>query len=145
MTLDEILLVKLTNFNIWFYILYTMLVYLILKVLYKNKSQITDIFIFVIASLCMLIINAIIYVIIANTIKEFIVYAIISRIILFIALFKVKNKLYNITKLYKKLWNRNDKFPKKIKSTTFRSINIIIFNLTFYLAHIILLFEMTKI
>lgn len=37
----------------------------------------------------------------------------------FVLLFR--NKLYNIQKLYKKLWNRNDKKPKKIKYTTFRA------------------------
>ena len=145
MIIDEVFLVKATNFDIWFYVLYMIFTYLILKAIYKEKSQITDIFIFIIASLIMLLINFIVYIIIANTIKQFIAYAIISRILLFMLLFFIRNKLYNITKLYHKLWNRHDNIPKKIKTTTFRSINIVIFNITFYLVHLILLFEMTRI
>lgn len=145
MIIDEAFLVKATNFDIWFYVLYMIFTYLILKAIYKEKSQIIDIFIFIIASLIMLLINFIVYIIIANTIKQFIAYAIISRILLFMLLFFIRNKLYNITKLYRKLWNRHDNIPKKIKTTTFRSINIVIFNITFYLVHLILLFEMTRI
>lgn len=145
MIAQTILLRVLIPFDIWQQIDGLIFTYYILKLLYKQKAQITDVFTFIIASLIMFVINAIIYIIISLTIKQFIVYAILSRIILFIFLFCIRKKLTNITKLYKKLWNRNDKVQKKIKTTTFRSINVIIFNLTFYLVHIVLLFEMTKI
>ena len=39
------------NYNVWFQIIYTILTYVILKILYKEKSQITDIFTFGIASI----------------------------------------------------------------------------------------------
>lgn len=145
MIAEYLLLKQFLHFTTWFQILYTFTTFIILKVLYKEKAQITDIFTFILASLIMLAVNAPIYLIISFTIKKFIVFAILARIVLFILFFCIKNKLYNITKIYKKIWNRNDKIPKKIKSTTFRSINIVIFNLTFYLVHIILLFELTKI
>ena len=38
--------------------------------------------------------------------------------------------------MYKKYWNRNDKVNKKMKSLTFRNINIISFNVMFFLMHI---------
>ncbi|MDE6946569.1 MAG: hypothetical protein K2P14_05230, partial [Anaeroplasmataceae bacterium] len=57
-------------------------------------------------------------------------FVIISRIFMFVFLYIFKNKLVKINRLYYKLWNRNNK-PKKIKSTTFRALNVVIFNISF--------------
>ena len=144
MILQTIILRWLLPYNLWQQVDSIIVTYYLLKLLYKEKAQIIDVFTFTIASLIMLGINTIVYLIVLFTIKQFVVYAILSRILLFIFLFYFNHKLYNMTKLYKKLWNRNDKIKKKIKTTTFRSINIVIFNLMFYLAHIVLLFGIAK-
>ena len=128
----EYLLTKYSFQYSWlFHITYMICVFLTLKMLYKEKSQITDVFIFCI-SYIFIIISSIISVVIGKFIFGSILIAnIICKIILFLFIFLFKNKLNNIQNIYKKLWNRNDKMPKKIKTTTFRAINIVFFNTLF--------------
>ena len=140
MIVQTICLRLLLPYTLWQQVDSVIITYLILKLLYKEKAQITDIFTFMISSIILLIINGIPYFIIYITIKNFIVYVVVARILLISFLLQFKSKLYKIQYLYKKMWNRNDNVRKKIKTTTFRSINIILFNLMFYLANIIMLF-----
>ena len=67
--------------------------------------------------------------VIAN--KNMLIGNILCKIIMFSFIFIFKNKLNTIQNTYKKLWNRNDKISKKMKSTTFRALNIFIFNILF--------------
>lgn len=120
MILEYILLTRIIYYNLYFQILYTLISYIILKILYKEKVQITDVFTFMISSIIMIIINVPLYFIIWKTINNFIVYAILAKIILFLLLIIFRNELYNVQKLYKKMWNRNDKIKKKIKTTTLK-------------------------
>lgn len=140
MICEYLLLKYFIRFNIWFQISYTIATYIILKILYKDKVQITDIFTFAISSFILIIINLILYLTIFLLFNNYIVYVIIDRILMFIILFLFHNKLNNIQKLYKKLWNRNDKIPKPIKSTTFRCINLVLFNFMFYMINIAMLY-----
>lgn len=139
MILEELILITLFPYSIWFNVLYTVMVYLILKVLYKEKAQIIDIFTFMIASLILLVINMFSYATVYLATNNFIIYVIADRLILATFLLLTRNKLNKIQGLYKKFWNRNDKIPKKMKTTTFRCINVITFNVMFYLANIMLL------
>lgn len=129
MIVEYLLLKHLFIFNIWFQISYTIMTYVILKVLYKNKSQITDIFTFGVSSLVLIICS-----IISGGLFLInpIVGIIFSKLLPFMIIFIFRNKLCNIQKLYKHHWNRNDKINTKIKSTTFRCLNIVIFNIMFY-------------
>lgn len=133
MVVEYLLLKYFIKFNIWFQISYTIITYLILKLLYKDKSQITDIFILVISYLILGIFSFISYFLI----KDYIIACIICRIFMFLFLFFSKNKLNLIQyRLYKVLWNRNDIIKKKIKSTTFRCINLFVFNIAFILMNL---------
>ena len=136
MVAEYILLTRFLIYNIWFQILYTFITFLILKVLYKEKAQVTDIFTFTIGSI-ILIITSIICFILSS--QNAMIASIINRPILFIFLILFNYKLNKIQKIYKFFWNRNDKIKKKIKSTTFRCINIIIFNISFYVLNIVML------
>ena len=138
MIAEELLLINIFPNSIWFNVLYTALMYVILKVLYKEKAQIIDIFTFMISSLILLAINTISYLSIYMITNNFILYVIIDRILLALFLLITHKKLNKIQNLYKKFWNRDDKVPKRMKTTTFRCINIIIFNIMFYLANIVL-------
>ena len=71
-----------------------------------------------------------------------IVIAILSRSLMFGFLFIFRHRLNKIQNLYKSLWNRNDKQPKKIKSTTFRAVNVVVFNLMFFVINICLLYAL---
>ena len=137
MVSEYILLTRFLIYNIWFQILYTSITFLILKVLYKEKAQVTDIFTFTIGSI-ILIITSIICFILSS--QNAMIASIINRPILFIFLILFNYKLNKIQKIYKFFWNRNDKIKKKIKSTTFRCINIIIFNISFYVLNIVMLY-----
>lgn len=139
MVVEYIILTKFLIYNSWFQIIYTFMVFIILKLLYKEKAQITDIFTFTIASIVVILICAILYFIVWFTINNYLIYAILTRIFMFAFIFLFKNKLNKIQNLYKKLWNKNDR-RKGIKTTTFRSLNIVIFNIMFYIINIGMIF-----
>lgn len=129
MVIEYLLLMHLFPFSIWSHILFFIISYILMKVLYKSKSNITDLFTLGIASIILIPISIISYFV---TFGNIIATSIISRILMFSFLYLFRNKLCNIAKLYNKLWNRNDKVKKRIKSVTFRSLNIVVFNLMFY-------------
>lgn len=139
MVVEYIILTRFVIYNSWFQIIYTFMVFIILKLLYKEKAQITDIFTFTIASIVVILICAILYFIVWFTINNYLIYAILTRIFMFAFIFLFKNKLNKIQNLYKKLWNKNDR-RKGIKTTTFRSLNIVIFNIMFYIINIGMIF-----
>jgi ribose/xylose/arabinose/galactoside ABC-type transport system permease subunit len=91
----------------------------------------TDVFILLIAYILLGATSAICFVICRG---NPVIASIINRVIIFGLLFSFRNKLYKIQVLYKKFWNRNNK-PKIIKSATFRSLNIVIFNVIFILLY----------
>ena len=122
------------------HIIFFISMYCLLKIFYKEKCQITDIFALGIASTILMITSAILYLIVWKTVNVFMVYVILHRIVLFLILILFKDKLPKIQSLYKKLWNRNDNVPKKIKSTTFRSLNLVAFNLMFYIINLGILY-----
>ena len=133
MVAEYLLLKFFIKFNIWFQIAYTAFTYIILKVLYKQKAQITDVFTFTIGSIILILVSAISFGIFR---PDMIVGAIINRVILIIFFIFLYDKLPYIQKIYKKLWNRNDKTKNKIKATTFRSLNLVIFNFIFYIINL---------
>ena len=60
-TIEYIILLYALPFNVWSHILYFFLMYLLLKLLYKDKSQITDVFTLGIASIIMILFNFVLY------------------------------------------------------------------------------------
>ena len=138
--LEYLLLIYATKFTIWFHISFFMMTYVILKMLYKEKSQITDIFIMGIASLTLMVSCGLPLILYFNNLCDYTVYAILTRVVAFSILFMVKNKLPNIQNIYKKYWNRNDKIKKKMKSATFRCLNLVIFNFMFYIINFSILY-----
>lgn len=140
MIIEYLLLKQFLHYTVWFQILYTFITFLILKVLYKEYAQITDIFTFTIASICLMI-SCIVLTLpnILFGVSQAICVA-LNRIFIFVMLYVFRKRMPMIQKLYKKLWNRNDKVAKKMKSTTFRSLNVVIFNFMFYVVNICMLY-----
>ena len=134
MIAEYLLLKSFIKYNIWFQISYTFITYLLLKLLYKDKAQITDIFTFTIGSFVVVICSLFSYLIILYTIQNFMIANILNKFLLF------SKKLNKIQKMYKTFWNRNDKIKKKMKSTTFRALNLFLFNILFYIINTILVF-----
>ena len=136
MIAEYLLLKHFIEFSIWFQIAYTIIQFIMLKILYKEKAQITDIFTFTIASIILILSCGILYFIVWKTINNYIVYVVLNRIFLILFLVLFRNKLHKIQDLYKLLWNRNDKKKTKMKSTTFRALNIVVFNVIFYIINL---------
>lgn len=129
----EYLLIKYAiHFNTWFQVLYTFLTYLTLKVFYKEKAQITDFVTFTIASILLILTSAICY---AISLGNVVVATIINRIMIFVLLYVFRNKINKIENIYQKFWNRHNN-AKAIKSVTFRSAFVVIFNVMFYIINI---------
>lgn len=140
MIAEYLLLKQFINFNIWFQVIYTFMTFVILKVLYKEKAQVTDIFTFAIGSVVLMIISIVSYFIVWKTVNIYYVALALNRILIILFLILTYNKLYKIQNLYKRFWNRNDKIKKKMKSTTFRALNLVIFNIMFYIINICMIF-----
>lgn len=123
------------KYDVYFQLIYTFMSYVNLKVLYKEKAQITDIFLFAAGSLILIFISGCFAILAYYFIKNYYICLILLRIVLFIILFKIKDRLKDKYKDFCSLWNRHNK-PKKIKSLTLRNISIIIFNLMFWLINL---------
>ena len=142
MIVEYLLLKIVIRYNIWFQILYTFTTYIILKVLYKEKTQITDIFTFTIANIILIFSCFILYFIVWKTVNNYIFYVVLNRIILVLFFITFHNKLHKIQLIYKNFWNRNDKKKNKIKATTFRALNVVAFNIIFYIINIGMIFTL---
>lgn len=142
MIAEYLLLKHFIEFSIWFQIAYTIIQFIILKILYKEKAQITDIFTFTIASIILILSCGILYFIVWKTINNYIVYVVLNRMFLMLFLVLFHNKLHKIQDLYKLLWNRNDKKKTKMKSTTFRALNVVVFNVIFYIINLGMIFTL---
>ena len=136
MTVEYVLLFSTLRYNSYAHLLFFVLTYCVMKILYKNKCQITDIFTLSIAGILLIITSAVMFPLVYVFENNYILYVIINRIILFSILFLLKHKLCNIQKLYKYLWNRNDRLKRRMKSTTFRSLNVVLFNIMFYIINL---------
>ena len=139
MTIEYILLLYVLPYSIWAHILFFILTYIILKVLYMEKAQITDIFTLMIASVILMTISICTSLLFPFSITITIT---VSRLCMFGFVLGLNYKLHTIQKLYKKLWNRNDKLKKKMKSTTFRAVNLVVFNFMFYIINFCMLYAL---
>lgn len=140
MIIEYIFLKCFLVYTTWFQVMYFILAFVIMKMLYKDKANVTDIFTLGIASVILIFTGFISYVLIYFTFKNMVIGAILVRIITFALLFIFKDKLSKINALYKKLWNRS-KIKYKMKSTTFRALNLVIFNLSFVIINLGILFH----
>jgi hypothetical protein len=71
MIFEYVMLTNIIQYNVWFQFIYTFLAFINLKVLYKEKSQITDIFLFTVASIFLIISSALCYIVVLYTIKNY--------------------------------------------------------------------------
>lgn len=128
------------EFNVLFQFCYVIMTYISLKVLYKDKAIVTDIFVFMIASLFLIISSVFCYGLSYITVKNFYFALILNRLSFIPILIFVYYNGNTIYKKYKFFWNRHRDKPVKIRSLTLRNISVIIFNLMFYIINILLTF-----
>ena len=132
------LLIK--KYRIVYYVLFVALVYIILKILYGKKTQLTDIFAFSVSTIYLAFLSCVMWPFINNNRNYVLYYSlyIFNRILMFLP-FIFKDKFNIIYKRYYSLWNRNDKIKRPIKSITLRNISLIIINISIFLGNILLL------
>ena len=135
MILEYLMLKHFIKYSVYFQLAYTFMSYVNLKVLYKEKAQITDIFLFMASSLLLIAISGVFALLAYFVIKNYYISLILSRIVLFLILFIGKTIIKDKYKDFCSLWNRHNK-PKKIKSLTLRNISITIFNFMFWLINL---------
>lgn len=133
MIMDYLLLKQIFIFNSWFQLLYVVLTFIILKVLYKDKAKIFDIFYMILCYLTIIVVSIPCFLLFG---ENMIIANFINKVTLFSSLLLFGNKLHLLDNIYYKHWNRNDKVKKKVKSITFRSINLISLNIIFIVINI---------
>lgn len=126
------------NFRILCYILLIVCIYISLKLLYKKKAQIIDIFIISVAYLWLGILSVVLMNFVNKDYSNYFIILILQKILLFVP-FIFKNKFNIIYKKYYKLWNRNDKENRKIKSITLRNVSLILLNSFIFFMNILLI------
>ena len=135
MIFEYIMLKQFIHFNVAFQFIYTFMSFVNLKVLYREKAQITDIFLFAAASIILIVLSIFTYIIALYTYKDYFISLIINRILLFTFLYLGRNKIRDLYKKFYSHWNRHNN-PKAIKSLTLRNISVIIFNLMFWVINL---------
>lgn len=132
MIFEYLMLKHFIQFNVWFQLIYTFMSFVNLKVLYKEKAQITDIFLFAVASIILIITSALCYALVYFTIHQYIWVLLINRPLLFVIIYLNRKSIMKKYKEFCSLWNRHNN-PNKIRSLTLRNISIITFNFMFWL------------
>ena len=130
------LLNMIIKYNLYLYLLFIPIYYIILKLLYKKKTQIVDIFIIALSFTIMMLISYFCSLIYRKNMSLYWLGYVINNILLFgnLAIIKLYKKFY---KFYCKNWNR--KAGNKIKSITLRNISLISINVAIVIADIILI------
>lgn len=126
MIIEYLLLLHVFPYSVWSHVLYFIITFIIMKILYKNKSNVTDVFTLSIASIILIPISIVSF-ILSN--KIIVLSSVISMIFKFTIIILFRHKLSKITDIYRRFWNKDDK-PKKMKSTTFRALNLVLFNIS---------------
>lgn len=134
-----ILCIMISRFKTLYYICYIGMIYIVLKILYKNKAQITDIFIISLASIYLTLISFICSRFIMNDYESYYIMLIVNRMLLFIP-FIFRESFNKIYKKYYSLWNRNDKIKRPIKSITLRNISLVILNSFIFILNILTIY-----
>lgn len=126
--------------SVYSYIGFIFTTYILLKLLYKQKAQIVDIFLICIAYLYINLLAYISYLILKNNMNIQLYYLLyfIDRICLCIP-FIFRNKFYELYKKYFSLWNRRYDVKAPIKSITIRNISLISLNILIFLTNIVII------
>ena len=123
------------NYTVNFELMFGILIYLLFKVMYKNKIFITDFITYILS----LIILGVASIFISLTVGMNIVGLILSSIIPIIFTYLMRHKLPKIEEFYFKFWNRH-KNKKMLKSITIRGFSSVATILTFLFLHLWLIY-----
>lgn len=129
------LCILVSKYKVVYYVGFIALVYLILRILYKEKTQIIDVFVFSVSTIYISVIGMVLAMFVQNNYTNYYILYCINKILLFLPFifYKKFNTLY---KLYASLWNRDDKVKKPIKSFSLRNTSVIVINIFIFILNI---------
>lgn len=133
------LYIMISRFKTLYYILFIFTVYIILKILYKSKTGIIDVFIISLSFIYVCLISFLCSRFINNNYILYYILLIINKILLFLP-FTFKNQFNLLYKRYCDLWNRNKDVNRPIKSITLRNISLIILNVFIFILNILTIY-----
>ena len=142
MIFEYVMLKEFIKFDVLFQVIYTFMSFINLKVLYKEKAQVTDIFLFAGASIILILLSMFTYLTALYTYKNYMISLIFNRILIFDFIFIFRKQIRKLYKEFYSLWNRHSK-PNKIKSLTLRNISIIVFNVMFWFINLGMIYFVT--
>lgn len=122
------------SYSVYFNICYMFATYLILKLLYKGKAKITDIFTMSFTSILLIVLSCVTYYLIPNYFLSMIV----NRLLVLVMIILAKVYARDLYLKFNSCWNRNRLKPNKIKSLTLRNISIISFNIGIFVIDLFL-------
>lgn len=130
--------ILLYNYKILNYVIFVGLMYGILKILYKDKTQKIDVFVINIAFMYVCLISSLCFSFVNNIIIYYIM-MVVDRVLLFLP-FVYRSKFNELYNKYCSLWNRNDKEKRPIKSITLRNISLISLNAFIFICNVVFLY-----
>lgn len=119
------LMVMITRYNLYLYLLIIPLIYGAMKLLYKRKAQIIDIFLIASGFGYMIIISYLCSFIYKNNYNLYWIAYAINNILLF-SIFAFMNRLKALYRKYIKVWNRNPN--NKVRSISVRNVSLLLLN-----------------
>lgn len=132
-----VLFEEMFKMNIYFQIAYTLYVPIVLRMLYKDKFHISDIFVFVYSSIFLILIS-IIGIVMYSVCKFYVFSFVVNRILMFLFLFLFKTKIRKYYEWIISQWNRNVEHPNRVKAITIRQVCTISLNIMIYVLYLIL-------
>lgn len=131
-----ILCIMIRQYITLYYVTFIIIIYIIMCLLYKKGTQIIDIFVFSISTVYLSFIGFICSIFIKDDLSNYYHISVINRLLLFLP-FLFRDKFNILYEKYKKLWNRNDKEKRLLKSITLRNISLIFLNIFIFIMNII--------
>ena len=134
--LNYFILILMNNYKIINYIVFTILYYIILKLIYKNKTNVVDIFFIIYSQIYLSLTSFLCFCFVNENFSNYYILLVVSRLLLLIP-FIFNKKILKFYKNYCKFWNRNDVAKKPIKSITLRNISLVILNIFIYINYLV--------
>lgn len=133
--ISYVALIIATRYNTMCYFLFIFILYGIIMIIYKDKTQIIDVFLIVFSAIYLTVLSVLCYFITDN----YIISMILNKILLFLP-FLGKKYIRNLYVKYNNSWNKNDAVKRKIKSITLRIISIVSFCSMIYFINLVVLY-----
>lgn len=129
---------NIVRYNLYLYLVFDILIYFILKLLYKSK--INDFFLVIFLDVLFFICSGLCY-IVPNMYE---VTAVVNKLLL-ILIMLFSNKFSKVYKAYTLMWDRHREKKMPLKSITLRNISLTVLNIFIVTIYFVLLYLLSKV